>query len=385
MQERDFIVKTKDQLKLEVVVKIEAGKLTRNEGQLLLNVSERTLKRYIKDYRDKGIGFLRHGNCLRKPANKTSEQIKSDAQRLVKEKYFDFNMLHALEKIHEEIGVKIRRETFRSWCHDIHCVKRSKRRRAKPRYHRDRMRQPGLMIQFDGSFHRWFGDQETCLIAAIDDATSEVVHAEFFAGETTLACLEVLRKIIEKKGIFQILYVDRAGVYGGPKRSNFSQVERALSELGVQIIYAQSPEGKGRVERLFNTLQDRLIPEMRLNKIRTMSAANEYLQTQYLPHDHNPRFAVLAHNPQSAYKALALNTDLSSIFCIKEYRVIGKDHTISLGAEKYMIADQLKFSIHRQKIELRMNQDKQWKAYFAGRPIKLVKVIKHAVAGARVA
>lgn len=385
MQEGDFIVKTKDQLKLEVIVKIEARRLTRGEGLQLLDVSERTLKRYLKGYREKGIGFLRHGNCLRKPVNKISDDIKREAQRLIQEKYYDFNMLHAAEKIEEELGLKIRRETFRSWCHEINHVKRAKHRRCKPRFHRDRMRQPGLLLQMDGSHHRWFGDYESCLIAAIDDATSEVVHAEFSEGETTVACLHVLKQIIEKKGAFQVLYVDRAGVFGGPKRSNFSQVERALSELGIQIIYAQSPEGKGRIERLFNTMQDRLIPEMRLNKIRTMPDANEYLQTQYLPHQHNPRFAVQAINPQSAYKPLAPNTDLEGIFCIKEYRTIGRDHTVSLGGEKYMIADQLRFSIHKQKLEIRLDATSGWKAYFAGRPLQLIKVNKTPPAGAAAA
>ena len=104
-------------------------------------------------------------------------------------------------------------------------------------------------------------------MAAIDDATSEVVAAEFFEGETTFACLKVLKDLIAAKGVFKILYVDKAGIYGGIKRQGFSQVGRALEELGAQIIYAHSPEAKGRIERLFQTLQDSLVAEMRLNKI----------------------------------------------------------------------------------------------------------------------
>jgi transposase len=385
MQERDFLVRAKDQLKLEVIAKVEGKQMTRTEAAIILKASESTIKRYVRSFREKGVGFLRHGNCLRKPVNKIPETIKQDVQRLVKEKYFDFNMLHAIEKIEEELGIKIRRETFRSWCHEIHHVKREKKRRSRPKYRRERMSQPGLLIQMDGSHHKWFGDRETCLIAAIDDATSEVIHAGFYEGETTLACLQVLKEIVKKKGVFQLLYTDKAGVFGGVKRTNFSQVERSLSDLGAQVIYAHSPEAKGRVERLFGTLQDRLIPEMRLSKIRTIEQANEFLQTQYLPQCHNPRYMVQAHNPVSAYRPLAPHTNLEAIFCVKEYRIIGKDHTVSVAGDKYLISDQLKFSIHKQRIELRFDQDGGWKAYFAGRELKLVKVQKLPASGARAA
>jgi transposase len=384
MREGVLVMKAEDQLKLEVVVKVEAKRLSRPEAMTILQVSLSTLKRFLKSYREKGIGFLRHGNATRKPANRTPDAIKDEVQRLMKDKYFDFNMTHALEKIHEDLGVNLRRETFRKWCHEFRLVKREKRRRSRPRVYRDRMSQPGLLIQMDGSHHRWFGERQTCLIAAIDDATSEVIHAEFYEGETTLACLDLLKKAIRKKGAFQLLYTDKAGVFGGIKRNHFSQVERALSEVGTQVIYAHSPEAKGRVERLFNTLQDRLIPEMRLSKVRTLAQANEYL-VQYLAQTHTPRFTVLAHNPVSAYRALAPNADLESIFCMKEYRIIGRDHTVNIGGEKYVIADQLRFSIHKQRLELRMDKSGSWQAFFAGRPIKLVKVQKMPTAGARAA
>jgi transposase len=369
-----LILGAQEQFILEVVCKVETGKLTRPFAQKLLQVSARTLRRYLKGYRKKGIGFIRHGNRGRAPKNKLNPDLKSKVQWLVKEKYFDFNMLHAMEKLKEELGVSLTRETMRRWCHEIGMVKRSKRRRSKPRFKRPRMAQAGLLIQMDGSHHRWFGDRETCLIAAIDDATSEVVGAEFFEGETTFGCLKVLREVVSKKGVFKVLYVDRAGLYGGIKRQGFSQVARALEELGTQIIYANSPEAKGRIERLFQTLQDRLIPEMRLSNIRTIEQANEFLQQIYLPNQHNPRYMLLPHVPQSAWQTLPSGITLEDVFCIKEYRLVGRDHTISWGAERMMIADPIKYSIHRQRIEMRSHRPGQWKAYFAGKPIRLVKV-----------
>lgn len=366
----------KDLLKLDIVCKVEAAKLKRLDAETLLQVSPRTLRRYLENYREKGIGFIRHGNRGSEPKNKLDDVIKRRAQHLMKEKYFDFNVSHALEKIREELGIEIKRETFRKWCHEIGMVKRAQRRRSKPRFKRTRMSQAGLMVQLDGSSHRWFADRESCLIAAIDDATSEVVAAEFFEGETTYSCLKLLKDLVTKKGVFKILYVDKAGLYGGIKRQGFSQVGRALEEVGTQIIYADSPEGKGRIERLFQTLQDRLVAEMRLNKIRTIDQANEYLKTVYISHQHNPRYMVQAQNTATAYQAVAPHLDLDQVFCVKEYRVVNRDHTISWGAETYMIAEQIKYSIHKQRLEIRSERPGHWEAFFAGRPLRLVKVDK---------
>lgn len=375
--EEGILIKTKDQLKLDIIYRIESGVLSRKEGQLLLDVSERTIKRYLKAYREKGIGFLRHGNYLRKPVNKIPDHIKKTTQDLIRDKFYDFNMLHGREKIIEETDFNLKRETFRKWCHEIKMVKKQKRRRAKPRHYRHRMSQSGLMLQMDGSPHRWFDGRETCLIATIDDATSEVVHGEFSETETTVACLKVLKEIVRKKGLFKILYVDKAGVFGGIKRNNFSQVERACGELGIQIIYAHSPEAKGRIERLFGTLQDRLIPEMRINKIRTMDQANDFFLNSYLPHSHNPRFQVSPQNPISAFVPVTNQKLLDSVFCIKEYRIVGKDHTFSFSGEKYAISDQLKYSISKQKIEIRFcSNGLTWKAYFANNELKVIKIKK---------
>lgn len=371
-----LILGAEEQILIEVVCKVEAGKMTRSDGQKILRISARTLRRYLKEYRIKGLIFSRHGLRGREPKNKLNPELKRQVQFLIREKYFDFNMLHSIEKIKEEIGIEIKRETFRRWCHEIGMVKRAKRRRAKPRYKRQRMAQAGLMIQMDGSHHRWFGDRETCLIAAIDDATSEVVAAEFFEGETTLGCLKTLKEVVLRKGVFKILYVDRAGLYGGIKRHGFSQVARALEEIGAQIIYANSPEAKGRVERLFQTLQDRLVPEFRLSNIRTIEQANDFLKNYYLPNQHNPRNMVLPHMPAPAWKRLPPEIKPEEVFCIKEYRLVGRDHTISWGSERLMIAEQIKYSIHNQRIEMRSNQPGQWNAYFAGKPIRLVKIDK---------
>ena len=365
-----------DQLRLEIVCKVESGLVDRAFACQHLRVSARTLGRWIAEFREEGAAFLLHGNRAKAPANKTPEAVKANAMRLMSEKYFDFNMVHASEKIREELGRKIPRETFRRWCHEIGAVKHKQKRRAKPRARRARYPQAGYMLQMDGSHHRWFDGRETCLIAAIDDATSEVVGAQFFEGETTWGCLTVLRAIVESRGAFRVLYVDKAGVFGGIKRQGFSQVGRAMEEIGTQTIFAHSPEAKGRIERLFRTMQDRLVPEMRLNKIRTIEQANEYLQRIYLPTMHNPSFAVQAQDTKPAWMALRAGVRADEVFCVKEHRIAGKDATFSLGGRTFMVADQLRFSIHRQRIEIRYAADGSWSAYLAGQPMKTVLVEK---------
>lgn len=380
-----FSMNANEQLTLDVITKVFSSLMNRKMAQQVLGVSERTLERYLQAYRKEGPVFVKHGNCNKTPTNKTVLDLKSKVQILVKEKYYDFNMCHCMEKLREEQGIEVKRETFRKWCHEINMVKRAKRRRGKVRKLRERMEQTGLLLQMDGSPFRWFGGKPSCLIAAIDDADSEVPFGEFFHSEDTIGCMRVLQKVVEKKGIFQVLYVDRAGIFGGMKRAQFSQVKRALGELGIHVIFANSPEAKGRIERLWDTLQDRLVPEMRMRGIKTYEAANHFLQRQYLPNMHNPKFKVVPANLQTAYKLLPEGINLKEIFCLKDYRVVAKDHTISLNNETYQIDSPLKYSIYRQKIEIRTYQDLSWKAFFGGKEIKIKKVKKPQKATAKMA
>jgi transposase len=360
-----------EQLKFDIVVKISTGKMASKEGRKILNVSERTLRRLLQSYSKKGPIFIKHGNCKKVPFNLTNPDLKKQVIALVREKYFDFNLTHCLEKLKFDHSIEISHDTLRRWSHEIGMVKRAKRRSSKVRRRRERMHQTGVMLQMDGSPHCWFGGKESCLIGAIDDADSDVAFAEFFPSEDTINCMKVIQKIIEKMGIFQILYVDRAGIFAGQKRANFSQFKRAVEELGIHIIYANSPEAKGRIERLWNTLQDRLIPEMRIRDIKSYDAANDFLQNQFLPNEYAPNFKVVPENLVSGYKPVPPHIDLNEVFCIKERRTCGKDHTFSWGNETYLIDSELKHSIQKQKIEIRTYQDLSWKVFFANKQIEV--------------
>jgi hypothetical protein len=284
-------------------------------------------------------------------------------------------MTHCLEVLEKEHSLKVGYETFRRWCHESHLVKRKKRRRSKPRNYRDRMDCEGLLLQFDGSPHRWNGKDEWCLIGAIDDATSKIPYAEFFLSEDTLSCMAVMQKIIEKNGIPYSVYVDRAGWFGGQKRQNFAQFKRACEELDINIIFANSPQAKGRIERAWDTIQDRLIPEMRIRNIHRMPAANDYLQNQFLANYWALNNTVVPRSLEVKYRKLSPEADLNEIFCTKEYRVVKGDHTISWHGDLYQLDSPLKHSIQGQEIELRTYQNLTWRAYFAGKEIMLDIII----------
>ena len=193
---------SKAQLTVDIISKVAEGKIDRVNAAKLLNKSHRTIERYLKKYHKVGIQFVVHQNTGKSPSNKSCHQLKCTVQNLIREKYFDVNLTHLRELLEEHENIQVKRETLRTWAHEIHHVKRAKRRRSQVRKRRERMESPGLLLQMDGSTHRWFGDQKSCLIAIIDDASNEV-HARFFESETTLGCLQVLHDTIAHKGLFK--------------------------------------------------------------------------------------------------------------------------------------------------------------------------------------
>lgn len=365
-----IVMDSKAQLTVDIIAKVVEGRITIANAAKLLSKSRRSIERYVKRYQQVGIQFAVHGNSGKSPPNKTPKSIKQAVQALIKDKYFDLNLLHLAEQLEVNEHIFVKRETLRGWAHDIHHVKRAKRRRGKARKRRERMEAAGLMMQMDGSPHRWFGDKKHCLIAMIDDATSEI-HAEFFPSETTAGCLKVMRDCIETKGLFKTLYVDRAGIFGGPKRCNFSQMQRACEELGIEIIFANSPQGKGRIERAFDTFQDRLVPELRLNNIKDIASANAYLKHVFIPQFWQPQIQVKSKQQISEFTPLSKHTNLDDICVIKEHRKIRNDHTFSYGNKFYLIDSPLKHSISNQKIEIRNTSKKGFTAHFAGRQLKV--------------
>lgn len=363
---------SKEQFIIDIISRVEAGKLKAKEAERLLQKSSDTIRRYRRALENEGVCFVKHGNAAKISWNKISKEKYDQIEELIRTRYFDVNACHLSELLSDCHGISIGRNFLRKTLFKMGLLKKAHSKRRKPRMRRDRMPQRGLMVQMDGSPHPWFAGIKTCLIATIDDASSEILYGEFFPSEDTLSCMKVIQKVIEKFGLFSVLYVDRAGIFSTAKRRDFGQLARACEALGIQVIYAQSAEAKGRVERLFQTLQDRLCVEFRLNDIQRPEQANEYFQNVYLL-KHNKKFGVKPQESQNAFKR-CLFKNLEEHFCLKEWRRIAKDHTISWNAKVFKVPPPEKNSIAGQQIEIRHYWAGGWKAFWNHRPVNLQAV-----------
>lgn len=367
----DIVMGKNEQFTLSVIEDYRSGKISRWEASLILGKSERTVDRLVKRIDEKGLQGLIHGNKGKSPKNKTPDEILLQVESLVKNKYFDFNMTHCREMLVEHEDVNLGYQPLRKLCHSINCVKRKKKIRRKNRYHRDRMACEGLLLQMDGSHHDWNGKEKWCLIGMIDDATSQIPYAEFFPTEDTLNCLKVLEAVIAAKGIPRALYVDKAGWFGGTKRQEFSQFLRAADELGINVIFANSAEAKGRIERAWQTFQDRLIPELRLYERTTMQEANLYLWQHFLPNYWQKKLTVEPRQIKSKYQEIPLNMDITQHCCLKEHRQVRNDLTISWENQYYKIDNKFIGPVKGRKVEIRTYWGGQWQAFLGRIPLNL--------------
>ncbi|MCB0347672.1 MAG: ISNCY family transposase [Bdellovibrionales bacterium] len=332
-----LIMSSRENYKLQIITKYLSGHIYLDEAAKLLSVSLRTVSRYVKKIKDKGPIGIKHGNFGNLASKSWSEKQRRMVIELKKKEYFDFNTAHFVDLLNAKHGLNIPYITVWRWLSEMNMIKHRHKRCRKKHVYRPRMPQEGLLLQMDGSPHKFNGKDEWCLISCIDDATSEIPFAEFFDAETTLGCMKVLREVIRLKGVPKAIYTDKAGWSGGQKRTEFSQFQRACEKLGIQLIYANSPEAKGRIERSFRTIQDRLIPELRHHGITSMSDANTYLKDTFLKDYWNKEKIVPPALADTAYTPLDPYIDLSNVLCIEETRNIGSDQTISFGGNRYVL------------------------------------------------
>ncbi len=366
-----------DQFSFAVLEDFRSGSISREQASILLGCSERAITRRVAKLRTLGMEGIKHGNTRRPPVNKLHTDFKEKVLTLVRSRYYDFNLLHLKEILLEKESIDVSYTTLRRWCRGASLLKHKRKNRiSKVRTYRERMSSEGLLLQMDGSHHAWNNRDKWCLIAMIDDATSEIPYCEFFDTEDTVNCMKVLESVIALKGIPQAVYVDKAGWFGGTKRVNFSQFERACNELGIRVIYANSPEAKGRIERAWKTFQDRLIPELRINGIKGKADANAYLRERFLPAYWNQRNRVEARNSRNCYRDIPTWTDLGQIFCIKDYRQVGKAMTFAYENKIYQITSRDVIGLSGTKIEIRSYRDGSWAVYRNRNPLAIKEVIR---------
>ena len=308
------------------------GRVGCEEAADLLGVSVSTFRRYRRRYEADGASGLYDRRLGRVSARRAPADEVMKTLELFETRYWDFTVKHFHEKLVAEHGIERSYTWTKNRLQTRRLVKKAKRRGA---HRRKRPRRPmaGMMLHQDGSSHQWISGEIWDLIVTMDDATSEVYSGFFVEEEGTMSSLRGVGEVIEKHGLFCSLYADRASHYwhtpeagGKVDKANPTQVGRALAQLGIELIPAYSAQARGRSERMFGTLQDRLPQELRLAGVKTMEDANRYLAEVYLP-DHKARFAVAPEQPGSAFVPDRLGAH-RDILCVQEQRVVGNDNCV---------------------------------------------------------
>ena len=374
--DRDKIVMSQRQLqRWHVMGLVEAGKITLKEAGEKIGVSYRQAKRVRKAVRLRGPKGVIHGNTGRAPSNKIAETLRQRVLSLSRERYWDLNDAHFGEKLREQEEIALSRETIRKIRRGAAVLPKRRRRGKKHRKRRERMAQEGWMVLWDGSPHLWFGPEHPpcCLLAAMDDATGKIVAAQFFPFEGTAGYLWLLRHMIKQYGIPVSIYQDRHGSlhrnddYWSLEeqlagRQEPTQVGLALEALGIRPIFALSPQAKGRMERVFGILQDRLIAELRLAGIHASKEANAFLP-KFLK-SLNQKFSVAPRDSEKAWRRLPSGLDLDRIVSIQYRCVVGNDNAVRLGDLVLDIAPgPQRRSYAKDKVEVRQLLDGSWRIY----------------------
>jgi len=324
--------------RLEVLAQVDDGRLSVDNAANLLDLTRRQIFRLLKRHRDDGASAIRHKARGKPPNNRIHKAKREYALSLIKETYPDFGPTLAAEMLAEHHGFKVSRETVRKWMQEDGLWLSRKQRRT---FHQPRLRREcyGELIQIDGSDHRWFEDRrDPCtLLVFIDDATSALMELRFVKSESTFSYFEALESYLLKHGRPVAFYSDKHTVFRVPKpnenMTGMTQFGRALAELNIEIICANSSQAKGRVERANRTLQDRLVKELRIAGVSNTEDGNAFLVG--FVDRYNAKFAKAPAKPDNLHRALNIAPDrLSEVFCLRDKRYVTKDLTLKYDRKR---------------------------------------------------
>lgn len=325
----------KELSRYDIIKKLVSGAINGTEAALQINLSIRQIKRLKARVKKQGARGMIHISRGKESNRKTNNEIVEQIGKIIRDKYNDFGPTFAQEKLKEIHNIKIGVETLRQIMIAKELWKPKPRRNSKERHvWRARKEYFGQMEQFDGCYHHWFEDRsdECCLLLSVDDAKGEITHAKFDINESVKAVFRFWIEYFNKNGLPVSIYVDKFSTYKINHKSAVdnkdlkTQFQRAMNQVGVEPITAHSPEAKGRVERMFDTLQDRLVKELRLTGIQTIEEANKFLET-YIP-KFNAKFAVAPQKKKDLHRYIneRLKANLPRIFSIQSKRKVNNDY-----------------------------------------------------------
>ncbi|MDR1069423.1 MAG: ISNCY family transposase [Gracilibacteraceae bacterium] len=384
--EKDKITMSQSQLnRYDIISKAIAGFITIKEASQALGISARQVKRLKKAVREKDAQGVIHGNTAKPSANRLPDHVRATILKLYREKYQNSNFKHFQEILSEYHSIEISYAALHGLLAREGIKSPKTRRRFKPHRRRARRPQAGLMIQVDATPYRWFkGDRKMySLHGCIDDATSQVTALYMCRNECLHGYFETLRMTIQTFGVPQSLYADRHTIFQSPNTKkheidssvpvNDTQFGRCLKELSITLIGAKSPQAKGRIERLWGTLQSRLPVEFVMRGIASLEAANEFLK-QYV-YAFNSNFAVEPRNAQNAFRKLRADENLDHVLCVKEKRVVDAGGVFSYGGRSFQIVHTGTMLPAKSQIDVLVSANAGIMASFKGRVFQVLPFV----------
>ena len=380
----------KEAERYKVISEVEEGYLKVKEAVEILGLSERQIYRIKARIKREGTGGVIHRGKGKKSPYWLTEKIKERIDHLYKTKYRGFNLTHMTEFLNTEERIKVSRESARQILLEKGSYTKQRRYPGHRQWREPCLRE-GQMVQFDTSDHDWLEGRgpKLYLIGGVDDATSKVAGAKFVLTDGVRQNMEVFKGMVRRKGIPLSVYVDCGSNFKTTRHHSMeyqlkgeypsTQFARALEELGVRIIYAYSPQAKGRIERKFGVFQDRLCSEFRLHNISTQEEANRYLWEKFIP-KHNRMFARTAKEPGSAYRPLPKGLSLKDVFCLKEERTVAGDNTISYQGKTFQILpNEYRLSFFKAKVEVHEYLNGLVNIFYQGKKLKHKPISKEKI------
>ena len=383
MAEETITLRKRDAERLRVLHQVMDGMITQIYAGQLLSITDRQVRTLLGRVRKEGAKGLIHRSRGRESPRKMPEAMEDRIGGIIRRKYPDFSPLLASEKLLERHRIEVSREKLRQVMMAKGLWKR-RRFRKEAHFWRERKHRLGEMVQMDGSHHDWLEGRgpRIVLMGYVDDATGRF-YGRFYDHEGVYPAMDSLRRYIELYGLPLAIYLDKHSTYKTTRQADMdellkekqaeTQFERALGELGIKVIHAHSPQAKGRVERAFRTLQDRLVKEMRLAGVKNLEEANQFLEGY--GQVHNRRYCAEALEPEDLHRPLLKSMVLDDVLCIKGYRTVNEGYLVKWRGRMYVLGKP-SLTLRQQKLVVLERFDGSLALRFKGRDVEYRQVLE---------